>query len=162
MSQTNDALERLLALCELITLPSPLGHGKAYETEEECSFSTKDLPAFIVMEAPDVTFGRVDNALYRITEEFIILVYISKMHDESFRRNVDAWNTVKDAREAISDFFFKRPTLAMNDAGIVDYAQLSRGRKQTLEKNGNKYHGLSFRMNVAFTRYVEQYDGIED
>lgn len=161
MSQTNDALERLLALCEAITLPSPLGRGKAYETEEECSFSSKDLPAFVVMDAPDETYGRVDNTTYRATEEFIILVYVSRMHDESYRKNVDAWNLVKDAREAISDFFFQKPTLAMNDAGVVDGAQLSRGRKQTLTHMGNKYHGLSFRLSVGFTRRAEQYDRIE-
>lgn len=158
MSQTNAALERLLALCEAITLPSPLGHGKAYETEEECSFSSKDLPAFVVMESPDVTFGRVDSDTYRATEEFIILLYVSRQHDESYRANVGAWNLVKDSREVISDYFFQKPTLALNDAGVVDYAQLSRGRKQTLTHMGNKYHGLTFRLSVAFTRYVGQYD----
>lgn len=158
MSIVNDARDRIMALCERIALPGGLGAGAAYESEEECGYET--LPAYIVTDATDESYQRSDVSTYQTQQEFIILVYVSEICDESYRVNVPAWDLVKDCRETITDYFMQRPTLAMNDAGIVDYAQLSRGRKMTLFGSGstNKYHGLAFRLNTAFTRRVGQTD----
>lgn len=158
MSVVNDTRDRIMALCELIDLPGDLGTGIAYEAEEECGYGT--LPAYIVVDAPDEGYARMDVSTYQTQQEFIILVYISVICDESYRENVPAWDLVKDCRETISDYFMQRPTLAMDDAGIVDYAMLSRGRKMTLESSGSdsKYHGLTFRLATAFTRRVGQTD----
>lgn len=163
MSTVRSARDRLMALCELIALPSPLGASHAYETEEECSFSSDDLPAFVIHHAPDQTYSRLADASYATQFEFLILLYVSPIQDESYRKNVDAWDVVYDCMEVVNDFFAARPTLAMNDGGVVDQAQMSRGRKIPLATKGSdtKYHGASFRLVAASARRIEQYDGVD-
>jgi len=163
MSAIRDARDRLMALCEAITLPSPLGDSHAYETEEECSFGPDDLPAFVVIDAPDEAYSRANTAAYTTQTEFLILLYISPIADESYRKNVEAWDLVRDCMEVTNDFFAAKPTLAMNDGGVVAYAQMSRGRRTTLTTKGSdtKYHGAVFRMSIANVRRIEQDDGVE-
>jgi hypothetical protein len=156
MSYVRDARDRLLVMCEAIQLPSPLGASHAFESEEECSFAADQLPAFIVTDLPDETYQRVAVDTYQTGQEFLILLYVSEICDESYQANVDAWDLVTDCREVVADYFHASMGLEFDDAGLLDGAVLSRGRKATLMTHGStsKYHGVVFRLTTAFTRYV--------
>lgn len=162
MSAIRVARDRLLALCEVITLPSPLGASHAFETHEECSFGPDDLPAFVVIDLPDEQYSRVSSNTFGTQAEFWIMLYVSPIKDESYRKNVDAWDLVRDCMETVNDFFAAKPTLGMNDGGVVGGAQMSRGRRTELATKGSdtKYHGATFRMSVSNVRRVERDDGV--
>lgn len=163
MSDIRVARNRIIALCEFIQLPSPLGASHAYETDEECSFGPDDLPAFVVIDLPDEQYSRMSSDAYGTQAEFLIMLYVSPIADESYRKNVDAWDLVRDCMETVNDFFAAKPTLGMNDGGAIAGAQMSRGRRTTLTAKGSdtKYHGATFRMSVSNVRRVERDDGVE-
>ncbi len=156
--------DRIMALCETIVLPDPLGASHAYTDERECSFQDQYLPAFVVEDAGAQAYARVSSNLYMMARDMRITLYVSPVGDEAYNRDIDEWDLVNECILTVSDFFMGRPRLSLADAGIVESAAMTRdvGGKTLMTKGSTtKYHGTVFRLTVKFSRRVSQSDGYE-
>lgn len=154
-----DARDRLMSLCETIALPAPLSTPNAFKTRQECSFTTDDLPAFIVEEVINTGRNtRISADSYMMQREFNLIMALTPIQNEAFEKNMDAWDLVRDCILVVTDFFMGNPELSLSDdEGIVGMSELGRdsGPIPVSGKGSNsKYHGAVFRLTVTFPRFV--------
>lgn len=157
----NTVRDRVIALCETIVLPSPLGTSHAYKSEQECSWSDESLPVFVVEAGGGTDEFISSDTLFYMKREYIISLYVAKVLDESYQVDTDKKDLVNDCIMTVRGFFAARPTLSLAYDPLVEGALLGRdiGPKTLMTKGStNKYHGTVFRLAVAFTRRVEQTD----
>lgn len=153
---------RVMALCELITLPSPMGKGKAYRTLEECSFSAKSLPAFVVKAGERGSEYQYSDShvSYLSTREITIGLYLAHMKDESYKTDIDMMDLSEIVAATVVHFFTARPTLSLDDDnGLVEQARITRnGMPHMMPTQGSnpKNRGIQFRMEVQFRNFSRQ------
>jgi hypothetical protein len=158
MSVITDIRDRIMDLCELIELPT-LGASHAFRTRQECSFTSTDLPAFIVQEVINTGRNtRISANSYTMQREFNIIMALTPIKSiEAYEQDMDAKDLASDCILTVTDFFMENPELSLNDdAGFPVQSEMSRdsapipiaGRKD------GKYHGAVFRLVVAIPRYT--------
>lgn len=161
-----DVRNRVMALCELIQLPTALPStdpmvyttGTAYRDESECSWKLADLPAYVVEDS-----GRGSEYTYTntfpcsvITRDVIrIILYLSHIKDETYAKNLDAIDLTNRIKAAVILFFAARPTLALSDGiSYVDRARILRATSpHTYATKGaeSKNRVIVFNMTVDYT-----------
>lgn len=156
-----DVRDRIMALCETIVLPDPLGASHAFRTRNECSFASNVLPAFVVEEAPNAgRNARVSADSYTMQREFFIVMALAPIRSvEVYQQDMDAKDLARDCILIVTDFFMSNPELSLDDdEGIVGMSELGRdsGPIPVAGKKDGKYHGAVFRLTVNLPRYVRR------
>lgn len=152
-----DIRDRLMALCEAIVLPAPLGVSHAFRTRQECSFTSADLPAFVVESVPNTSRNtRISADQYMMQRDYNILMALTPIGNEAYEKNMDTWDLVNDCILTVTDAFMQNPPLELNGAWLVEDSIVTRdsGPIPIAGKKDGKYHGAVFRLTVMFTRRV--------
>jgi len=157
-----DIRDRVMALCELIPLPSPYTTGTAYRDEEECSWKEGDLPAYVVEES-----GRGSEYVYNpdsvrcsyLTRDVIrIILYLSHIQDESYSKDFDNIDYANRCKAAVINFFAQHQALEMDYEPYVEKALITRATSpHTGATHGavTKNRIIVFNMAVEYVNYAQ-------
>jgi hypothetical protein len=159
-----DIRNRVMALCELITLPSPYSTGDAYVDEDECSWDTDDFPAYVVEESgrgSEYEYNiNADPCAYLTRDTIRIILYLAHICDESYAKDFDNIDYANRCKAAVIQFFAKRQTLALTSPmfpPLVEKAQILRATSpHTGVTHGSvtKNRIVVFNMTVEYLNYA--------
>lgn len=144
--------QRIIALCELMTLPTTNPTPTAYARESQCSFADEALPAFIVLRGP----GRhvwIATDTRQTTREYLLKLVVQRVCDDPKPEcEEDALELAAQCIEPVLDWFGARPGLGLDveDEGIADDSTILQdaGDNAHFTYNSRKYSGVLFRMQV--------------
>lgn len=160
MTDSVTVQERIIALCKLITLPSPLGTTDALKAEEYCSFADADLPVFIVRRGPG-SEQYPDTSSVQITREYLLKLYVQRICDTEVESNKEtALALAADCILPTLFFFAQRQGLSTTIDGadaIVDLARIIQdsGDDDRFNAKGDAFSGVLFRMQVITRHHAE-------
>jgi hypothetical protein len=150
--------ERIMALCELITLPTDNPNAGAVKHESLCSFADNELPVFVVARGPGIRHQWIDVDMLQSTREYLLKLYVQSIQDGTKPGTDEA--ALALAVECILPvlvFFGARRALelAIDDGGIVENAAIVQdsGDSRRFTTNSRKFSGVLFRMQVT-TRHI--------
>ena len=158
----NSVRDRLMTLCGQIALPAPYATVTVYKDEQECSFKSDDLPAFVVKAgARGNQYEYSDTHVSYITiREFRIGLYVAHLSDESYKRDMDMVDLCETLTQTVVDYFAALPTLSLDyDEGLVEQARIiDSTAPHTMATPGSttKNRGIQFRMSVRFLNFARQ------
>lgn len=150
-----------MELCELVEFPRPFNTGKAYDDEKKCSWKTSDLPAMVVKKS-----GRGNEYVYSETFPrsyvtkcvFMIVLFVSHIHDESYKKDMDSVDFAGECQAELIKFFACRQRLELNGSPLVDKAQILRDTDpHTDATKGSvvKNRAIVFHMSIEYTNYAQ-------
>lgn len=165
-----DIRDRVMALCETIVLPptvpdedppAPAITGLAYRDEEECSWKTSDLPAYVVEESGRgseyvYNYGS-DPCAYLTRDQIRIILYLSHICDESYTKDFDSIDYSNRCKAAVVLFFAGKPKLQMPWPPFVESARITRSTSpHTGATKGatTKNRIIVFNMTVEYVNYA--------
>lgn len=160
MITTVDVRDRVMELCELITLPT-YGAGTAYRDEPECAWTETDLPAYVVEESGrgnEYLYGSLSPRAYTTRTLIRIILYLSHICDESEIRDMDSVDLAERCRATVIQFFACRQRLELDGSPLVDRAVITRDTSpHTYATKGSetKNRTVVFTMTVEYEQYVQ-------
>lgn len=147
--------ERIGDLCETITtLPSPFGSPTAVYSDDDASFLETQMPIALVRDGRGIAYQRSSDEAYLSTREMTVAFYLSKIGDESYGSDDDAWALAEACTEPIVDFFMGYPNLN----GLVRECRVNTdsGTRTLMTRHNNsdlmKWRGVVLRLRVTYTR----------
>lgn len=154
--------QRIIDLCKLIVLPSPLGTTDALNSEDDCTFEASDLPVFIVRRGPGVAHSYPDTSSRVSAREYFMRLFVLKICDDgSADANKEtALALAASCIEPVLDFFTPRPGLTNNidgADGIVNQARILQdsGDSTVFSAQSDTFSGVLFRMQVITRHHAE-------
>lgn len=159
-----DVRDRIMDLCELVTLPAPYTTGTAYRDETECAWAESDFPAYVVEESGrgnEYVYSASSPKSYTTRGIFRIILYLAHICDESYTKDFDNIDYANRCRSAVIQFFACRPRLELNGSPLmsVERAEILRDTSpHTYVTRGSmtKNRTVVFNMTVEWTTYAQQ------
>jgi hypothetical protein len=159
-----DVRNRVMELCERITLPSPYGTGKAYRDESECSWKSSDLPAYVVEDSGRGSEYQYADSYtsYHTQDTLRIILYLSHISDESYKKDLDSIDLASVCKQTILQYFAAKRGLAIdNTRDLVESAIITRASSpHTYMTTGSKPKNrvIVFTMLVRYLNFAPQTD----
>lgn len=149
-----------MTLCEQVEFPRPFTTGKAYDDEKKCSWKRSDLPAMVVQKSGrgnEYTYSASTPRAFVTKCVFQIVLYISHIHDESYKKDMEDVDFAGLCQFELIKFFACRQRLELNGQPLVDKAQILRDtdpHTDTTRGSVVKNRTVVFHMAVEYTNFA--------
>lgn len=159
MSQIRDIQQRIMDIAADYVTASSSEALQVYAREDDCSFASSALPAFVVRRGRALDISSLSAThLVSVTREFFGRLYLKSIAGDTTKITVPAeLDDVADEIDLILAHFAQVPRLERDgDAGIVDDARIVQdtGDVQMFAHAGKRYAGAAFRFRVTYRMYL--------
>jgi hypothetical protein len=152
--------QRIMALCVLIDLPTPLGTPIAVASQDECAFADDQIPVFEVRRGRLLRHDHIAADQAQRTREFIIRLFAARICDDTKKEDEAAAALAASCVDPVLAYFehpMRRGLELNNDGGIVSDAWISQDIPNSVmaTRSSGRFAGCSFRMQVVTRHYTE-------
>lgn len=117
MTEPMDAIHaRLVALCALI---EDVETVEAWWPEDGVPFAAEELPAIVVNPAPSINNTILSATEFTVAQDWFINLFVARFPYDYKLRDRETWALVRPYVYRVPQFFNRRRSLQLNDAGIV-------------------------------------------
>lgn len=151
MTDTATITARIVAIADDITGVSA---DDEYPTEYDAALTVP----FMFIEEGSATFQRTDSNNVRITQEWILLLWVQAFEEENDNGEA-AYQACRPYLTSVPTYFWNRTRLQRNDQGLADIVSANMTGHdgiQSADRANITYMGVRYTLSVVYDQYISE------